>query len=73
MDKAILPFYTTLEEEERSGMGFTIMQTFMDGFTLSSEKGKGTVVTMFKRIGNGEYDQFATPEKSDVAKGRAHA
>ena len=42
--------FTTLEKEERSGMGFTIMQTFMDEFTLSSEKGKGTRVTMVKRI-----------------------
>jgi stage II sporulation protein AB (anti-sigma F factor) len=52
VEKAVLPFYTTLENEERSGMGFTIMQTFMDGFSLSSEKGQGTRVTMFRRIGS---------------------
>ena len=51
VDKAIEPFYTTLDEEERSGMGFTIMQTFMDGFRVESEKGKGTRVTMFRRMG----------------------
>ena len=49
-----MPFYTTLENDERSGMGFTIMQTFMDGFSLESEKGKGTKVRMFRKLGNSE-------------------
>ena len=51
------PFFTTLAEEERSGMGFTIMQTFMTGFSVKSEKDKGTQVCMSKKIGvaeNGE-------------------
>jgi len=56
VEKALLPFYTTLENEERSGMGFTIMQTFMDGFALSSEKGQGTRVKMFRKIGCLEKD-----------------
>ncbi len=51
VEKAVLPFYTTLENDERSGMGFTIMQTFMDGFRLNSERGRGTSVEMFRRIG----------------------
>ena len=51
VEKAVLPFYTTLENDERSGMGFTIMQTFMSEFLLKSEKGKGTVVEMSKKIG----------------------
>lgn len=51
VEKAVLPFYTTLAEEERSGMGFTIMQTFMTAFSVCSEKGKGTTVQMSKRIG----------------------
>ena len=50
-EKAVLPFYTTLENDERSGMGFTIMQTFMDGFSLESEVGKGTKVSMYRKIG----------------------
>ena len=50
VEKAVLPFYTTLENEERSGMGFTIMETFMDGFSLHSERGKGTKVTMYRCI-----------------------
>ena len=51
VEKALMPFYTTLEEEERSGMGFTIMQTFTDGFSIKSEKGKGTVVALTKKVG----------------------
>ena len=51
VEKAIAPFYTTLSGEERSGMVFTIMQTFMNGFEVSSERGKGTVVQMHKQIG----------------------
>ncbi len=51
VDRALTPFFTTLSDEERSGMGFTIMQTFTDGFSVVSEKGKGTVVTLVKRMG----------------------
>ena len=50
VEKAVQPFFTTMENEERSGMGFTIMQTFMDGFSLNSNKGRGTTVTMFRHI-----------------------
>ena len=53
-EKATLPFFTTLEDEERSGMGFTIMQTFMDGFSLDSERGKGTRVSMYRHISGAE-------------------
>ncbi len=42
------PFFTTLAEEERSGMGFTIIETFMEDVVVRSEKGKGTVVEMRK-------------------------
>ena len=52
VEKALTPFYTTLEDEERSGMGFTIMQTFTDDFSVISERGKGTVVTLVKRVGS---------------------
>lgn len=48
IQKAIQPFYTSLPSDERSGMGFTIMQTFMDEFSVSSVKGGGTVVDMSK-------------------------
>ena len=43
------PLFTT-GGEERSGMGFTIMESFMDTLKVRSRPGKGTVVTMRKRI-----------------------
>ena len=51
VEKAQQPFFTTASEEERSGMGFTIMQTFMTAFSLQSAKGVGTTVTMDKDFG----------------------
>lgn len=48
LTQALAPFFTTLEGEERSGMGFTIMQTFMSDFSVKSERGKGTTVKMSK-------------------------
>lgn len=44
------PLYTGAPEMERSGMGFTIMEEFMDTVTVKSEKGAGTTVTMKKTI-----------------------
>ncbi|MDO4563774.1 MAG: anti-sigma F factor [Clostridia bacterium] len=44
------PLFTTRPEEERSGMGFTIMESFMDSLHIVSEKGKGTSVTMTKKL-----------------------
>ena len=41
-------FFTTAEDDERSGMGFTIIQTFMNEMEVTSIKGEGTVVTMKK-------------------------
>lgn len=49
--KAMEPMFTTGEDDERSGMGFTFMDVFMDGLEVWSEPGRGTRVTMFKRIG----------------------
>lgn len=51
LSAALEPFYTTKEEEERSGMGFTIMKSFMDDVNVVSEKGKGTKVYMVKNLG----------------------
>ena len=47
--KAMEPMFST-GGEERSGMGFTIMESFMDGLKVRSVPGKGTTVTMSKRI-----------------------
>ena len=49
VDKAREPMYTT-GGEERSGMGFTIMESFMDKLTVRSVPGKGTTVTMRKKL-----------------------
>ena len=46
--RALEPLYTSKPEEERSGMGFTMMQTFMDSLVVDSAPGKGTQVTMTK-------------------------
>lgn len=45
------PLFTTDAADERSGMGFTVMENFMDRLTVRSRPGKGTVVAMSKRIG----------------------
>ena len=50
VEQAMQPFYTSSGSDERSGMGFTVMQTFMDSVKVSSTPGKGTVVKMKKRI-----------------------
>lgn len=44
------PFFTTAPDDERSGMGFSVMEAFMDELEVSSEVGNGTSVTMKKRI-----------------------
>ena len=49
IDKARQPMYTT-GGEERSGMGFTIMESFMDKLTVRSTPGKGTTVMMRRKI-----------------------
>ena len=46
--QAVEPFFTTSPEDERSGMGFTIIETFMDDMNVESTPGKGTVVRMKK-------------------------
>ena len=50
VDKAMEPLYTTAPEEERSGLGFSVMESFMDKLTVRSMPGKGTTVTMRKRL-----------------------
>ena len=48
--RAMQPFFTTQPEKERSGMGFSVMQTFMDRVTVESAPGEGTTVRMQKRL-----------------------
>lgn len=49
VSQAMQPLYTT-GGEERSGMGFTIMENFMDRIKIKSSVGKGTTVTLLRRI-----------------------
>ena len=44
------PLYTTDAAGERSGMGFTVMESFTDTLRVSSKVGKGTTVTMYKKL-----------------------
>lgn len=48
VEQAREPLYTSKPEMERSGMGFTVMETFMDEVEVFSERGKGTKVVMKK-------------------------
>lgn len=51
VEQARQPFFTTVAGEERSGMGFSVMEAFMDTLAIESQPGKGTKVTMTKRVG----------------------
>lgn len=48
--QAMEPLYTSRPDLERSGMGFTVMETFMDSLNVESEFGKGTRVIMKKKF-----------------------
>ena len=48
--KAMEPLFTTAQEEERAGLGFAVMQSFMDNVKVNSKLGKGTTVTLEKQI-----------------------
>ena len=48
--KAMEPLFTTGNPEERSGLGFAVMQSFMDKVTVRSVPGRGTRVTLTKRL-----------------------
>ena len=50
VQRARQPFFTTCRGEDRSGMGFTVMESFMDEVEVQSAPGKGTTVTMTKRL-----------------------
>ena len=52
IEQAKKPFYTSLPEKERSGMGFTVMESFMDEMMVESKKGEGTTVTLIKKLHN---------------------
>ena len=51
VDKARQPFFTSKPNTERSGMGFTVMESFMDKVMILSQPNKGVVLTMYKKLG----------------------
>lgn len=55
VERAMEPLYTTLPQGERSGMGFTVMESFMDDLHVTSATGQGTKVVMGKTIFRGNH------------------
>lgn len=51
VEKAMEPLFTTRPELDRSGMGFSFMEAFMDDLEVESESGQGTIVRMKKKLG----------------------
>ncbi len=49
------PLFTTAPEEERAGLGFAVMEAFTDSLKVTSRPGKGTTVTMKKKL-TGKYE-----------------
>ena len=54
--QAMTPFYTSKPEQERTGMGFSLMLSFMDKVEVQSEIGCGTLVRMSKYLGNDDLN-----------------
>lgn len=53
IEEAMQPMFTTLPEQDRSGMGFAFMEAFMDSLEVESSPGNGTIVKMKKAVGKG--------------------
>ena len=51
IESAKEPLFTTKPEMERSGLGFTVMESFMDSVEITSNPGTGTTVTMTRKLG----------------------
>lgn len=56
ISQAMQPFFTTSPEYERTGMGFSLMQSFMDGVKVYSTPGSGTTVEMKKLLRHADED-----------------
>lgn len=64
---AMEPMFTTDTSDERSGMGFTVMESFMDKIKVDSKVGEGTVVTMIKKLDT--YDAYDAYDACDECDG----
>jgi stage II sporulation protein AB (anti-sigma F factor) len=58
LEQAREPLYTSRPDLERSGMGFTVMEEFMDSVSIQTQAGQGTSVTMTKKISAGEQGGY---------------
>ena len=54
--KSMEPLYTTRKDQERSGMGFTFMEAFTDHVKVESEPGRGTCVSLTKKMGGEKWN-----------------
>jgi len=50
IEKAMTPLYTSAPDSERAGLGFAVMESFMDSLRVRSTPGKGTTVIMKKKL-----------------------
>lgn len=57
VNSAMQPFFTTKPEQERSGMGFTVMESFMDSLSVTPNTPTGTVVSMSKTIRGADWKE----------------
>lgn len=55
IDKAMQPFFTTKSDEERSGMGFTVMESFCDKLEVTGNDPTGTTVSMTKKVRGADW------------------
>ena len=70
VEQAMQPLFTTGNPEERSGLGFAVMQSFMDRVKVTSKPGKGTKVLLVKRLSRREPTSrriwgWCTPVRAD--------
>lgn len=56
VEQAMTPLFTTAPDEERAGLGFAVMEAFTDSLKVTAKPGKGTVVTMKKKLSS-RYDK----------------
>ena len=71
VEQAMQPLYTSRPEEERSGMGFTMMQAFMDKLSVESKPGCGTKVVMCKSF-RVPQDDATNPEPDSSGQTGGH-
>ena len=55
IEQALEPMFTTKPERDRSGMGFSFMEAFMDELEVTSIPGDGTIVVMKKKLGTDSW------------------